>query len=87
LNSIGDIPSGAFRTGVRIGGESQPRDAGFTGHLDVTSPQSQQYVLARLWHTTRPAKYALECFVEPENDVSEHSEQNNTTQFVITVGP
>ncbi len=31
LKNIGDIPSGAFRTGVRIGGESQPKDAGSVG--------------------------------------------------------
>jgi len=87
LKNIGDIPSGAFRTGVRIGGESQPKDAGSVGHLDVTTPQSQQYVVSRLWHTTRPGKYVVEFFVDTQDDVKEHNEQNNSIKFTITVGP
>jgi hypothetical protein len=42
LKNIGDIPAGSFKIGVRIGGESQPRIMGSVGHLDVTTPQSQQ---------------------------------------------
>jgi len=87
INNIGDIPSGAFRTGVRIGGESQPKDAVYVGHLDVTTPQSQQYVVARLWNTTRPGKYVVEFFADTQDDVQEHNENNNTIKFVITVGP
>jgi len=87
LNNIGDIPSGAFRTGVRIGGESQPKDAGYVGHLDVTTPQSQQYVVSRLWNTTQPGKYVVEFFVDTQDDVQEHNENNNSIKFTIIVGP
>jgi len=87
LNNIGDIPAGAFKTGVRIGGESQPKSAGSVGHLDVTTPQSQQYVVSRLWNTTRPGKYVVEFYVDVDDDVKEHNEQNNKISFVITVGP
>jgi subtilase family serine protease len=87
LNNIGDIPAGSFKTGVRIGGESQPKLAGSVGHLDVTTPQSQQYVVSRLWNTSRPGKYVVEFFVDVNDDVKEHNEQNNSIKFVITVGP
>lgn len=87
LNNIGDIPAGSFKTGVRIGGESQPKVAGSVGHLDVTTPQSQQYVVSRLWNTSRPGKYVVEFYVDVNDDVKEHNEQNNSIKFVITVGP
>ena len=87
INNIGDIPSGAFRTGVRIGGESQPKPAASVGHLDVTTPQSQQYVVARMWNTSRPGKYVVEFFVDTQDDVKEHNENNNSIKFTITVGP
>ena len=57
------------------------------GHLDVTTPQSQQYVVARLWNTARPGKYVVEFFADTQADVQEHNENNNTIKFVITVGP
>lgn len=87
LNNIGDIPAGYFKTGVRIGGESQPKTMGSVGHLDVTTPQSQQYVVARLWNTSRPGKYVVEFFVDVNNEVKEHNEHNNSIKYVITVGP
>jgi subtilase family serine protease len=87
INNIGDIASGAFQTGVRIGGESQPKPAASVGHLDVTTPQSQQYVVARMWNTTRPGKYVVEFFVDTQDDVKEHNENNNSIKFTITVGP
>ena len=87
LSNIGEIPAGAFITGVRIGGESQPKMAGSVGHLDVTTAQSQQYVVSRLWNTSRPGKYVVEFFVDVNDDVKEHSEQNNSIKYIITVGP
>lgn len=87
LNNIGDIPAGSFKIGVRIGGESQPRIMGSVGHLDVTTPQSQQYVVSRLWNTSRPGKYVVEFFVDVNDDVKEHNEHNNSIKMSITVGP
>jgi len=87
LNNIGDIPAGYFKMGVRIGGESQPKTMGSVGHLDVTTPQSQQYAVARLWNTSRPGKYVVEFFVDVDDDVKEHNEHNNSIKYVITVGP
>jgi subtilase family serine protease len=88
LNNIGDIPAGgSFKIGVRIGGESQPRIMGTVGHLDVTTPQSQQYVVSRLWNTSRPGKYVVEFFVDVNDDVKEHNEHNNSIKMSITVGP
>ena len=87
LNNIGDIPAGSFKTGVRFGGESQPQLAGSVGHLEVTTPQSQQYVVSRLLNISRPGKYVVEFYVDVDDDVKELNEQNNKISFVITVGP
>jgi len=87
INNIGDIPAGSFKTGVRIGGESRPKPAASVGHLDVTPPQSQQYVVSRLWNTSRPGKYVVEFFVDVNDDVKEHNEHNNSIKMTITVGP
>lgn len=87
LKNVGDIPAGSFKTGVRIGGESQPKLAGSVDRLEVTTPQSQQYVVSRLWNTSRPGKYVVEFYVDVDDDVKELNEHNNKISFVITVGP
>ena len=87
IKNIGQTTAGKFATGVRIGGESQPKVVGTVGHLDVTTPQSQKYVVARLWNTSRPGKYIIDFYVDVKNEVKERNEQNNTLRFTITVTP
>lgn len=82
-NNIGDIAAGPYHLGIRIGGESQPRVWGsyeylYVGAVHTLSPQ---------WHPTQPGTYIVRLYIDVNDTVEEHQENNNMVSFTITVAP
>lgn len=87
LKNIGDVAAGAHHSGIRIGGQSQPDIIGSVGHIDVWTPQSQKYVVSRMWYTSKPGTYIVRLYTDVNNEVKEKKENNNTVSLTIHVAP
>jgi len=85
--NIGDVTAYAFHTGIRAGGQTHPSIIGSIGHMDVTTPQGQKYVVARQWYPTKPGTYIVRLYIDVNDAVKEHRESNNVVRFRITVAP
>jgi subtilase family serine protease len=81
--NIGDIMAGYHHVGVRIGGESEPTVFGSVGHMDVGPPHG----FFRQWHPTQPGTYVVRLYIDVNDEVEEHLENNNMVSMTITVAP
>jgi subtilase family serine protease len=81
--NIGDITAGYHHLGVRVGGASAPTVFGSVGHMDVGPPQG----FYRQWHPTQPGTYVVRLYIDVNDEVEEHLENNNMVSMTITVAP
>lgn len=82
-NNIGDIMAGSHHNGIRIGGQTQPTIIGSCDYLHVGT----QGVVARYWYPTQPGTYIVRLYIDVNDEVEEHQENNNMVSFTITVAP
>ena len=83
--NIGDISAGSYHNGIRVGGQSQPTVIGSCGHLHVGG--TPQHIIGRQWCPTQPGTYIVRLYIDVNDEVEEHKENNNMVSFTITVSP
>ena len=81
--NIGDIMAGSHHNGIRIGSQGQPTIIGSADYLHVGT----QGVVARAWSPTQPGTYIVRLYIDVNDEVEEHQENNNMVSFTITVTP
>lgn len=81
--NIGDTTAGSHHNGIRIGGQSQATLIGSRDYLYVGTPG----LVARQWYPTQPGTYIVRLYIDVNDEVEEHQENNNMVSFTITVAP